>query len=202
MGNNDLLNLGFFIVLAIVCVYALIRKRRIEEKEKNESILKEKQFIEIKNIEIENKLRKADDLSIKLTEIKEIDIIDVSDFKDLIIVNEKNILDKGGDIQLFSFMKIDTFLRDYRGRIVTDKSELDDILNIESLKSRIKSEGERRDLDKVIENLDDISAKLEGRRVKGFDANVDKLFELGEVIKPALEKQIKTLEYYKNRRQE
>jgi len=137
-------------------------------------------------------------LSIKLTEIKEIDIIDVSDFKDLIIVYEKNILDKGGDIQLFSFMKIDTFLRDYRGRIVTDKSELDHILNIESLKSRIKSEGERRDLDKVIENLDDISAKLEGRRVKGFDANVEKLFELGEVIKPALEKQIKTLEYYKN----
>ena len=39
---------------------------------------------------------------------------------------------------------------------------------------------------------------LDGRRTKGFDANVEKLFELGDIMKPVLENQIKTLEFYNN----
>jgi hypothetical protein len=179
-------------------------KRKIEKEEKYEKEEKEKSIIrkeEIniqKNNEIKIKLIKADNLKIKLLEIQEIKIIDVSDYKNIIIDNEKSILDKGGDNQLFSFMKIDTFLRDYRGRITSDQSDLKQVLDIEWLKSRIKSEGQRNDLDKIIENLDDMTAKLEGRRTKGFDPNVDKLFELGDLMKPALENQIKTMEYYRN----
>jgi hypothetical protein len=117
-------------------------------------------------------------------------------FKKTIIENEKLILENGGDNQLFSFMKIDTFLRDYHRRIITDKSGVNEILDIEWLKSRIISEGQRKDLDKIVEHFQDMSAKLDGRRTKGFDANVEKLFELGDIMKPVLENQIKTLEFY------
>tara|TARA_B110000879_G_scaffold195923_1_gene265098 strand:- start:1013 stop:1474 length:462 start_codon:yes stop_codon:yes gene_type:complete len=43
-----------------------------------------------------------------------------------------------------------------------------------------------------------MSALLEGRRTKGYEANLDKLFELGNVVKPALENQTKVMEYYRN----
>jgi hypothetical protein len=165
-------------------------------KEEKEQQRKEKEIL--KNVKIESRLKKADNLKIKLSEIQDIMIIDVSDYKNIIIDNEESILDKGGDKQLFSFMKIDTFLRDYRRRIISDQSGLKEVIDIEWLKSRIQSEGQRNDLDKIIENMEDISAKLEGRRTKGFDSNVDKLFELGNVMKPALENQIKTMEYYRN----
>jgi hypothetical protein len=147
---------------------------------------------------IEDKIKKADNLKIQLTQIQEIQITDISDYKKVIIDNEKNITDKGGDNQLFSFMKIDSFLSDFRARIVSDQSGLSDILDMNWLKARIEEETQREDLDKIIENLNDMSVKLEGGRTKGFDANIDRLFKLGNVMKPALENQIKTMEYYKN----
>ncbi|PQJ74154.1 hypothetical protein [Polaribacter gangjinensis] len=193
---------GFLIYLGIKKHQDFKRKIEKEEKykkeEKEKSIIRREEINIQKNNEIKIKLIKADNLKIKLSEIQDIKIIDVSDYKNIIIDNEKSILDKGGDNQLFSFMKIDTFLRDYRGRIISDQSGLNEVLDIEWLKSRIQLEGQRNDLDKIIENLDDMSAKLEGGRTKGFDSNVDKLFELGDVMKPALENQIKTMEYYRN----
>jgi hypothetical protein len=147
---------------------------------------------------LNDKIKKADKLKIALSEIKELKIIDISDFKKQIIENEKLVIDKGGDNQLFSFMKIDSFLRDFRERIVNDQAGLNDILDIDWLKSRIREETQRTDLDKIIENLNDASAKLEGRRTNGFDSSVDKLFDLGKVMKPAMENQIQTMEYYKN----
>ena len=167
-----------------------------EEKDKKEKEVREKTQKINSNIEV--KLKKVDNLEIQLSEIKKIEIIDISDYKKIIIDNEKMIIEKGGDNQLFSFLKIDSFLRDFRGRILDDQNGLKDILDINRLKSRITEETQRKDLDKIIENLSDMSAKLEGRRTKGFDANVDKLFELGEVMKPTLENQIKTMDYYRN----
>jgi hypothetical protein len=95
-------------------------------------------------------------------------------------------------------MKIDSFLRDFRERILNDQVGLNNVLDIGLLKSRIKEETQRTDLDKVIENLNDASAKLEGYKTKGFDSNIDKLFDLGLAMKPVMENQITTLEYYKN----
>jgi hypothetical protein len=183
----------------------------VKEIQKN---IKAKEEIEAENVKIkkekaaaakvesmtkaEPKLKKADNLKIKLAEIQEINVVDISDFKKVVIENEKNIIDKGGDNQLFSFLKVDTFLRDYRGRIISDQSGLNEVLDIEWLKSRILSESQRNDLDKIIENLDDMSARMEGGRTKGFDSNLDKLFELGDLMKPTLENQIRTMEYYRN----
>lgn len=175
------------------------RKKIKELKEKKEKEEKEKKELEqSKKEEIEIKLNNADQLQKQLSEIQRIEIVNITDYKKIIVNNEKEIVQKGGDNQLFSFMKIDSFLRDFRGRIVNDQLGLNDVLDINWIKSRIKEETQRVDLEKIIENLNDVSAKIEGRKATGFDANVDNLFKLGNVMKPAMENQIKTMEYYKN----
>jgi DNA repair exonuclease SbcCD ATPase subunit len=175
------------------------KKEKLEEKlrKEKENINKQKE-IERKSTAVKAKLEKADVLGNQLSEIQEVEIPDISEFKQLIVDNEKAINEKGGDKQLFSFMKIDSFLRDYRGRIISDQSGLKEVLDFEWLKSRIQSEGQRADLDKIIENLEDSSARLEGGKARGFDSNVDNLFRLGEVMKPTMENQIKTMVFYKN----
>ena len=42
------------------------------------------------NLKLKSKLKKADNLAKKLSEIQEIKIIDISDYKKIIIDNEKN----------------------------------------------------------------------------------------------------------------
>tara|TARA_B110000027_G_scaffold66076_1_gene70747 strand:+ start:955 stop:1920 length:966 start_codon:yes stop_codon:yes gene_type:complete len=198
-------------IIATVCLYFLLSKgKRKKEKEKKEerrielekSFKKkekeEKEALKKSNLKIKSKLKKADNLAKKLSEIQEIKIIDISDYKKIIIDNEKNILEKGGDNQLFSFMKINTFLNDYRGRIISDQSGLKEVLDINWLKSRIESEEKRNDLDKTLENLEDSLARMEGRKTTGFDSNVNNLFELGDLMRPTLENQIKTMEFYRN----
>ena len=199
----------FFIPTGIILLFLGYKqnlKFKNEIEQKNLEILEDASKKAEKNIELENikqskiliNLNKLDDLKIKLSEIQEIKISDISDFKKVIMDNEKEIIDKGGDDQLFSFIKIDSFLKDYKERIVNDQKGLNDLLDINFLKSRINQEGNRNDLDKIVENLEDKSAKLEGRMTKGFDANIDKLFDLGNIMKPVIESQIKTMEYYKN----
>ena len=174
-----------------------IAKAELEKAELEESS-KKKEALKKSNLKLKSKLKKVDSLSKKLSEIQEIKIIDISDYKKIIIDNEKNILEKGSDNQLFSFMKINTFLNDYRGRIISDQSGLKEVLDIKWLKSRIESEEKRNDLDKIAENLEDSLARLEGRKTTGFDSGVNNLFELGGLMKPTLENQIKTMEFYKN----
>lgn len=79
-----------------------------------------------------------------------------------------------------------------------DQNGLNDGLDISWLKSRITEEAKRTDLEKLVENLEDASARLDGKKTKGFHSNIDKLFGLGYVMKPAMENQIKTMDYYRN----
>ena len=173
------------------------KQREIEEENKKSRKIESELNIKRKK-EIKDKSLKVDKLKIQLLEIQEIHVPDISDYKKAIIANEKNIIDKGSDNQLFLFMKIDSFLNDYRATIINDQIGLKDILDVNFIKSRIKKEINRDDLDKIIENLSDVSAKLEGRRTKGFEANIEELFELGKVVKPALKNQIKTMDFYRD----
>lgn len=174
-------------------------KEKIQREDfKVKESAKKKEALKQNNLKKEKKIKKADNLAKKLSEIQEIKIIDISDYKKIIIDNEKTILEKGGDNQLFSFMKINTFLNDYRGRIISDQSGLKEVLDINWLKSRIESEEKRNDLDKTLENLEDSLARMEGRKTTGFDSSVNSLFELGDLMKPSLENQIKTMEFYRN----
>ena len=169
-----------------------IQKVYIEKQKKvNEEISKEKR-------EIKNKVSKLDKLKVQLDNLKELKVPEVTQFKNIVQENEENITKIGGDNQLFSFLKIDSFLKDYRNRTVNDLNSIGNILDVDLLTKRIKEEGKRNDLEKISENLEDSLAKIEGRSTKGFDSNLDNLFKLGENIKPSLEHQIRTLEFYSN----
>jgi hypothetical protein len=198
-GNYQGLFGIIFWIVVIVYFYKRSKKKKIEEQEKKSRKIQEDKDREEKiQLNIQNKLKKVDVLNSQLTALQDIEIVDVSDFKKVIIENESIIIEKGGDSQLFSFMKVDSFLNDFQSRILSDKVGLKEGLDIDWLKSKIKYEGERKDIDKLVERLEDLSANIGGGKTKGFEANVDKLFELGNNMKPTLESQIKTLEYYKN----
>lgn len=153
---------------------------------------------EIESTVKESKLIRVDKLASQLYEIQKIKIIDISNFKKIIIDNENLIINKGGDKQLFLFMRLDSFLQEFRERIVNDQNGLNDVLDIKWLKSRIIEESKRKDLEKIIENLEDGLASLDGKKTKGFDSNIEKLFDLGNVMNSVMENQIKTIEYYRN----
>lgn len=191
-------NLFFLGGIGFLMIRSANKKQREIEEENKKSRKIESELNIKRRKEIKEKSLKVDKLKTQLLEIQEIHISDISDYKKAIIANEKNIIDKGADNQLFLFMKIDSFLNDYRATIINDQIGLKDILDVNFIKSRIKKEINRDDLDKIIDNFSDVSAKLEGRKTKGFEANIEELFELGKVVKPTLKNQIKTMEYYRD----
>ena len=200
--NNTII--GILIIGGLIIFSLTIWRKETKQWNKNDDKKKDKEKSKVKEInkdkenKIKAKLRKVDKLKVQISEVQNIKVIDISDYKKIIVDNEKIIIEKGGDKLLFTFLKIDAFLNDFRLRIVDDKYELQESIDIDWLKSKIIEEFKRRDIEKVQENLEDITAKLESRKTKGFDANIDKLFDLGNKVKPAMENQIKTMEYYKN----
>lgn len=189
---------GIMAIAAVLYLIFLPQKDQAEKEKSDKQIEKQKELAQDMNSVIEVQFKKADKLQAQLLEIQKIEIIEIADFKKIIVDNEKSIIDKGGDNQLFSFLKIDSFLRDFRERIINDQIELNDALNFNWLKTRIIEEAQRNDIEKIDEYFHDALARLEGRSEIGFDAKVKKLFDLGNKMKPVMEYQIKTMEYYKN----
>ena len=172
--------------------YEKIQRVNIEkEKKVNEELSK-------KRVVITRKLLKVEKLEGQLNSLKDLNVPEVNQFRNIVQENEDDITNKGGDNQLFIFLKVDSFLKDYRNKTVNDINSIDNILDVDILTQRIEEEGTRNDLEKISENLEDSLAKIEGRSTKGFDSNLDNLFKLGENIKPSLEHQIRTLEFYSN----
>lgn len=161
-------------------------------------LLETEKYNELKSKEVNNKINQANLLNKQIQEIKNINIPAIDDFKKIIIDNEKSIVEKGGENQLYSFLKIDSFLKDYQGRIVADNEELISLIDIKNIKSRIIEESARNDLGKLQENLQNSLAKLDGKNPIGFDGNLEELFKISRFIKPNFENQTMTLEFYKN----
>jgi hypothetical protein len=175
-----------------------IEEKRKEKENREKEPIRQKEREQRENNNLKIKFNKVDQLQVQLSEIQKLQVVEISDFKKNIIDNEKAIVEKGGDNQLFSFLKLDSFLKDFRERTINDQIGLNEVIDINWLKSRIKEATKRTDIEKLHENLQDTVARLEGRKTTGFDANIDKLFDLGNRMKPVLENQIKTMEYYKN----
>lgn len=161
-------------------------KKRIQQKEAKE------------NEQLEQKFKRVDELNENVEELKNISILEVNDFKEIIIENEKKIIEKGSESQLFLFLKLDSFLKEYQNRIVKDKEELRKLIDVDSLKNKIRNDSKRDEIEKLQENLQSNLAKLEGKKAIGFDANLEALFRNGSLLKISMENQIKTLEFYKN----
>lgn len=138
-----------FFVLVIICLYFFVNFLKRLDNKKLLQINQEKQKkIEEEKIEKEKSLKKLKDSEIKkIDDIKEkwhlvlkMKIYNVGDFKKNIIENEKLIVEKDGDKQLYLFLKIDSFLNDYRNKIILDRNEisLDDPL-FDNIKNLINS---------------------------------------------------------------
>jgi hypothetical protein len=110
--------------IAIYTIYSKLKEQKIKKEELEKSLKKEQELKTQKASEIQNNIEKADSIKIKLSEIQKLKIINVSDYKEVIIDNEKIIIDKGGNELLFNLLKIDTFLKEYRDSIVNDKKFL------------------------------------------------------------------------------
>lgn len=161
-------------------------KKRIQQKEANENEL------------LKQKFKRVDELNENIEELKNISVLDVNDFKEIIIENEKKIIEKGNESQLFLFLKLDSFLKEYQNRIIKDKKELRELINVDALKNKIKNDSKRDLTDKLQENIQSNLAKLEGKKPIGFDDNLEALFKNGSLLKISIENQNRTLEFYKN----
>ena len=103
--DGELAKLIFVSVLGILWLYWVIssekrkkQKAKVELEKRNkqkakaelEESSKKKEALKKSNLKLKSKLKKVDSLAKKLSEIQEIKIIDISDYKKIIIDNEKN----------------------------------------------------------------------------------------------------------------
>lgn len=196
---------GLIMIIVITTIIILIVKRQKKDskiqQQRNARIAAERKENEIeqeqiKLKEIEIKHQNVDNLQIQLTEILSLKMPQISELKNIISENESLILEKGGDNQLHLFIKIDSFLHDFKNRIVNDQKGLEKLIDLNWLKRRIVEESKRDGLEKIQENFNDMIAEIEGRKQTGFDSNIENFFKLGNSMKPAMKNQILTLEYY------
>lgn len=169
-------------------------KKQLEEKlltdRENEKFKKNKLFTE--------RISRLESLKLKMDELNAIQVVEISDYKSFIEENQKAILQKGNDEVLFSFLKIDSFLNEYKQGMETCKNWVIKNIDVEDLKSKLIQDSQRDDLEKIIERSQANLDRLEGKRPRGFDASFDSLLSVGHVFKGTYENYNKTLEYYKN----
>ncbi len=189
------------IICSVIGFLLIFSAKKDKEKAKefqNKRSIERKQIQDLKNEKLNAKMSKVDELKNQVEELQKIDVSSIDDFKKSVIENENNIVKKGGENQLYSFLKIATFLKDYRERILSDREELENLIDTTTIKNRIIQDSKRSDLEKLNENLQANLAKLEGGKAVGFDANLENIFKLGRLFKPTIESQIRTLEFYQN----
>ena len=183
-----------WVICLVIAMYMFIyspqKKKQIEKEEKEKSLKKEKEIKIQKASKMQSNLEKADNIKTQLSEIQDIKIIEITEYKDVLIKNEKIIIEKGGNDLLFSLLKIDSFLKNYRESIVNDKKYLtEDFFNeIDKLKLTISKEN----------NLyGQASTMLEVLKIEA-EGKIDKLHKLSHITLSLMESRIKNLEYYKN----
>lgn len=146
---------------------------------------------ELEFLPITNKRIDAVDTALK--KISDLEIPSITEYKSNVVEYEDVISKKSGDSQLFSFLKVDSFLQDFRNRIRLDQSELSNGIDVE----RIKNEAQKRKQNKGDkQNLMDAIATFEGRKESTFDFKLEKVLTLGENMTASMEAQITTLEFY------
>lgn len=179
-----------FVIAMYMFIYSPQKKKQIEKEEKEKSLKKEKEIKIQKASKMQSNLEKADNIKKQLSEIQDVKIIEITEYKDVLIKNEKIIIEKGGNDLLFSLLKIDSFLKNYRESIVNDKKYLtEDFFNeIDKLKLTISKEN----------NLyGQASTMLEVLKIEA-EGKIDKLHKLSHITLSLMESRIKNLEYYKN----
>ena len=184
----------FMLVLFGVPGILLIRshfktKSKIEEKSQEDN--------EKRNKEVKTQIKKVKKIQGQINNVSKILIPSISDFKSFVIKNETIIQEKGGEEQLFKFLKLDTFLNDFRIQIINDINELKELQIVNDFESQIFDYySEKNSLERIIEGFNDSVNRMDGKKGIGFESRLDELSKLGHNLTPTLNLQIETLRFY------
>lgn len=132
---------------------------------------------------------RIDAVDTALKKISDLEIPSIAEYKSNVVEQEDVISEKSGDSQLYSFLKVDSFLNDFRNRIKLDQSELSNGIDVERIKTDVQMKRSKQ-------NLVDVIATLEGREESTFEFKLEKVLTLGENMTASMEAQITTLEFY------
>lgn len=203
---NNILIFGFFVFGVYMIMKSIEQKKK---KEKQKELKRKKKYNKLEEVNKKESLRhnQLDILKGQVEDLDNIKVIDISEYKKFIIDNESKIAKEDND-KLYQLLKIDTFLNDFRSRILFEISGIKSMMDIEYFKKKVTSESEE-EKKKIFSGKDDSAAELhrkmieklavlEGEGNKGFDWNFRKMISLGGTMKETLIDQNKTLEFYKN----
>ena len=183
------------------------KKRKVEEAKKKQMEKDKKKAVE-ESIEIaaSSDLKKLDDLRKKVEIMKKMKLYDVNDFKKIVQSQEKSIIEKGGDDKFFEFLKINTFLQDFKEKLDRSRDEMDKAFPYEDFKFKIKYHHRAMKTDKIYQaeelnnKFKDNLAALEGKKGPKASAALGwkEIFKIGDSLVPTFDAENRTLEYYHN----
>ena len=195
MGNC----LYIIIIGGVILGFYKIIKEANEKKQIAEQDAKKKfQDEAIQKKRISDRLTELKKFSNQIDEIKLIKVNDVIEFKDFISVNEKQIIEKGGEEKLFQFLKINTFLIDFRTRVINDINSFTEDFNEKKLEAFIIKYEQDNSLESITRKLNDRKSQIEGKNGTTINSKIERLFKNSDSIKPAINNEIETLDFYKS----
>ena len=170
------------------------KKQKLKEKEEADK----KKFEQLKSDKVKDQLGKVQIFEQQVEEIKKITIPEISEYKSTVISSESEIVKRGGDSQLFTFLKVDTFLKDFKDKIENDQDYFSNTVSPESLRIKIQKVDTRSSLEKLEETAAIFEAYSQGDFGVTFEYKLENLVKSAHSIKPMINNEILTLEYYKS----
>lgn len=191
----------FYFIVAVIIgliilnkVYKYNKKQKLKEEEQAAKLKSEVR----KNEKIVEQLAKVNVFEAQMEEVKKLEIADVYEYKNIVISNEAEIVSKGGDKQLFTFLKVDTFLKDFKNSIEKDVSFYSTSVSPQSLRNEIKAVDNRSQVEILSELVQHFDSLGSGGQEVMFENKLEKLVKAAHTIKPMINNEILTLEYYKS----
>jgi cell division protein FtsB len=185
-----------FILIGGLFVYSYSKTKSKIKKDRKETVDKELKKIKDREDEVQTQIKKLNEIQKQINNVSKIITPSISDFKSFVIKNEKVIQEKGGDEHLFKFLKVDSFLNDFRFQIQNDINQLNEIQIVDDLKSQIIQHSKKSSLERLSENLNDSVNRMDGQKGTGLISRLDQLDKLGQSLTPTLNRQIETLNFY------
>jgi small nuclear ribonucleoprotein (snRNP)-like protein len=135
----------------------------------------------------------------QIRDLSKIEIPEVKKYKSLIEDNEDEIINLGKDEKLFEFLKIDTFLNDFKNNIESNISGLQDyslygVENAIRANDRKKRNGEEESLQEIIDKMDEMIAG----NYESFEDKLDKLYSIGYKLNESVESAVLTFKLYES----
>ena len=174
-------------------------KEANEKKQQAENETKKKMEKDLSQKKrITERLKELKTFSNQVREIAEIKVTEINEFKNFVLDNEKIIIEKGGDDKLYQFLKVDTFLLDFRKRILNDIKTFTEDFNEKNLEKFIIKHELDDSIEALTEKLNNRRMQLEGKKGDSLNAKIERLFNNGKSMKPAIHEEIETLNFYKS----